>query len=135
MKALTADEHTRLERFMLLREPVSRATTPERALALVACTGIFTSTLALYNYVTTKEATRGTRAEAYVPGTIGADLEPLPRAPFDADWDLMDEAERARAWQEIGGFGTVPDVDLSAGIGDRLETGMKARRLVRRRKG
>lgn len=138
MKALTADEHTRLETLMRATEPINRSTESERKAALEACLDIFVNFSALAYYVATKTATRGRHKEAYHYGVTASDLRGLEiRAPFGVAWEDMEAEERERAWAELGFDGAPVPVDLlGEGTGDRLEFGMLARRVkARKRKG
>lgn len=139
MKALTADEHTRLETLMRATEPINRTPESERKAALEACLDIFAHFSALTHYVATKMATRGRHKEAYHCGITGSDLreQVIIRAPFGVAWEDMEAEERERAWAELGFDGAPVPVDLlGEGTADRLEFGMLARRVkARKRKG
>jgi hypothetical protein len=88
------------------------------------------SYLALQRYVHAK-TTRvlDKKAEEYDEGPADNFDRPL-RAPFGGTWEGVPEDWITRQYlkESYQDRGIIPEVDLSAGTGDRLEMGMKMRR-------
>jgi hypothetical protein len=127
VKALTADEHTRLETLMRVTEPVTHATMGEKMTALEACRDIFANFSALMHYTAMKVATRGTRAEAYLPGVTGTDLNPL-HVSYVPDSNIIDD------WGFVG-IATLENLYEGAESETQNMSDKSVRRWKRRKQG